>query len=209
LAEVSVPTAEGGWRDLLEPDGRGSQPYLGVGAWGDTDPAGAAAGGAASGSAVTLTGIPLGNEPVTVDWGFTFSQRWFDATLTWHVNGPTSAPVRELSWSLDTAATPATHDNAGTNRNGDVAGFPQWTVSTGGGATAAVAYRSGSARAAANRWYGHWYSSEAIIAFQSVQSAGGASLANGTYSGGRWRIGVTPTDNDTTFAQRLHTGVNS
>jgi hypothetical protein len=210
LTDLAVPTPGGGWREVLELDGRGTQPYLGVGGWGPNAPAGAAASVSVSGNglSVTLNAIPLGNQPVTVDWTLTFGQRWFDTSYTWHVNGPTSSPIRELAWSLDAAAMPTTNDDTGTSRSGDYAGFPRWITYSDGASTLAVAYRTGSSWSTANRWYGHQYAGESVVAFQPVWSPGGTTLANGTYNGGQWRIGVSSVGNDTGLAQTLSTGVN-
>jgi GH43 family beta-xylosidase len=209
VTELSVPVPGGGWRNTVEPDGPGTQPYLGVNAWGPTARAGAAASVTvtADGLGVTAAGIPLTGLPVTVDWTFRAGQNWLDTSYTWRVTGATSG-VRELGWSLDLAALPTLNDNAGANRDGDVAGFPQWTVATDGTATVATAYRTGSAWSTANRWYGHRYAGESVVAWQSVWSPGGATVAAGTYAGGQFRIGVSATGNDTALAQRLHATLN-
>jgi hypothetical protein len=209
LAELDVKNADGSWRTLLEPDGRATQPYAGVGGWGTTDSAGAAATTTVSpdGRTVTLLAIPIGNEPITADWKFQFGQTSFDTGITWHVNGTAATSVRELGLSFDTSASPTLNDNAGTNRSGDVAGFPTWTTASGGGGTVAVAYKSGSSWSTTNRWYGHAYSGEALIAWQSVWSATGATIPVGSYAGGTWRIGVSQANNDSALAASLAAGL--
>lgn len=211
LTDLAVPAPNGSWREMLEPDGRGTQPSLGVGAWGATDRAGPAASSTQSpdGLSVTLSGVPLGSQPVTVDWTLKFAQRWFDCSYTWHVNGPTTAGVQELSWSIDAAASPTANDDTGANRNGDVSGFPLWVTLSDGTVTTAIGYRNGSSWSTANRWYGHGYSNETIVAFQPVWSPSGTTLANGTYAGGTWRIGLSAAGNDSGLAQLLSNTVNS
>ena len=209
LASLDIKTADGGWRSLLEPDGRGTQPYAGVGAWGTTDSAGAAASisVSADGLTVTLMGIPIGGQPITADWTFRLGQTSFDTGLVWHVQGTSATSVRELGLSFDTSASPTTNDSGGTNRSGDVAGFPQWTTASGGGSTVAVAYKTGSAWSTTNRWYGHQYSGESLIAWQSVWSSAGATIPVGTYNGGTWRVGVSQVNNDSALAARLSSGL--
>lgn len=210
LTELSIAMPGGGWRNLLDRDGVVSGPTMGVGSFGRTDVGLTAAASSLSpdGLTLTVTGIPMGGQPVTSDWVIKFDQRWFDSTLTWHVSGPTTAPIYEMGWSIDSAATPTIDDDVADNRDGDVPGFPQWIAATDTSTTLATAYRPSSAWSAANRWYAHGYASEGIVAWQSIWAPGGTTLPTGTYAGGRWRVGGTAVATDKPFAQMLRAGVS-
>ncbi|UYM05917.1 glycoside hydrolase family protein [Solicola gregarius] len=67
--------ARGGWRRVLNDDFRATAPYLAVGNFGSTDPAGKPRRVAVrkDGRRLALRGVPLGDEPARVDWRFRFS----------------------------------------------------------------------------------------------------------------------------------------
>jgi hypothetical protein len=142
---------------------------------------------------------------VTADWSFRFDRDWLDTSLTWHVTGPTTAPVWEVALSVD-PALPRFGDDTAIPRAGDVSGFPRWTLATDGTATLALAYRTGSAWSEAN----HWFSDPGtgIFSWQPVWRPGGQSWATGDYAGGTWRVGVSPRAEDRDLADGLYAGVN-
>lgn len=204
LTELAVPTADGGWQNLLESRNRGTVPYLAVGGFGATDRPGAPARVTLHGRNLTLHDVPLGNEPVTVDWTFRFDRRWFDTSLNWQVRGATTAPVWEVALSVDTVLEQL-GDNVADERAGDAPGFPQWTLASGDTASVAVAYRDGSAWAEKNRWYSP---SESLHSWQPLWQPGGQEWSPGRYAGGTWRIGASTTPADRTLAARLYDGLN-
>ncbi|GAB3423695.1 family 43 glycosylhydrolase [Flindersiella endophytica] len=184
---------------------RATAPYLGVGGWGQTDRTGAAARvEIRNGDTLSLTGIPLGDEPVTADWTLAFENDRIDSQLTWQVNGTTSAPVWEASFGFDTTFT-TIGDDQNLGREGDVAGFPRWLLASNDGLTFAAAYRDGSAWATDNRWF---QGTTGLISVQSLWAGGGKAWAPGTYAGGRWRMALSPTSADTGLAERLAAEVN-
>jgi hypothetical protein len=212
LTELSVPRGDGTWRNLLGVSGRGTVPYLAVGAFGDTDRPGAAARTEVSGTDAMLRGVPLGDEPVAADWSFRFAADWLDTSVTWHVTGATSAPVWEAALSVDPAAS-AYGDEVAVPREGDIAGFPRWTLASdpggdgsGGPSTVALAYRAGSAWAEANRWFGP--PGVGFFSWQPLWRPGGQAWPPGDYAGGTWRVGVSPRADDRALAEALHAGVN-
>ncbi|MET8908943.1 glycoside hydrolase [Micromonospora sp. NPDC004551] len=200
------PTGRGAYRPVTDSSFRSTAPYLAVGTFGPTDTAGAARNVTVSpdGTDVRLAGIPLGDEPVTVDWRFRFAPTTVDVDLTWHVTGPTSAPVWEAAWNVD-SALPRLEDPAGADRDGDAAGFTRWTLATDETTTLAVAYRDGSAWSEDNRWFNRPSGS---IAWQPLWQPGGRSLPVGDLAGGTWRIGVSGAPADTGFAEALAASLN-
>ena len=191
----------GEWRDVLAGAGRGTLPYAGVGGFGDRDRPGPAASveSSADGRELVLRGIPIGDEPITVDWRFTFNDDTLDTGFTWHVAGATSAPVWEAGWSLDPAFD-RFGDPGGLERGGDVSGFPAWAIAYDDEATLAAAYRAGSAWAEANRWYSP---PDGAMSWQPLWRPGGMPIPRGTLPGGTWRLGVSPRGADTAYAQQL------
>lgn len=188
-------------------DGDGTAPYAGIGGYGDSARAGSPGRvhvDRRTGS-VTLSAIPLGREPIAVDWTLRFMAEAFDSHLRWHVNDQTSAPVFEAGWALDTALPTLGDDVLAERPVGDIFGYPKWVLATDGTVTLAAAYREGSA------WqeYDHWTNPQVgVVALQSIQSGVGFTWSPGSYAGGTWRIGVSPTGNDSAFAERLYTAVN-
>jgi hypothetical protein len=200
LRALAVDPAGGGaYRPVLDASARPTGPYLAVGGWGATDVAGPAAGVSATGDQVRLTGIPMGDEPVTADWTLAVDGSRVDSELTWHVGGATTAAVWEAALSVDTALA-TVGDPGGLDRDGDVGGFPAWVLASSPGLTLAAGYRTGSSWATDNHWFQR---SHGLLALQSLWAPGGRSWPAGTYAGGRWRFGVSATANDTALADTL------
>jgi hypothetical protein len=197
---------DGQWRDVLANQGRGTLPYAGVGGFGDRDRPGAPASieSSADGRELTLHDIPIGDEPITVDWHFTFNDDTVDTAFTWNVAGPANAPVWEAGWSLDPAFT-RFGDPGGLDRAGDVSGFPAWAIAYDDSTTLAAAYKAGSAWAEANRWYSP---SDGMMSWQPLWRPGGMPIPQGTLAGGTWRLGVSPNGADTGYAQQLAAELN-
>jgi len=196
------------YRQVMGNSFRGTVPYAGVGNFGDTDRPGAAAGVTLSSDKrqLTLTGIPIGHQPITVDWTFNFADQTFDQTFTWHVSGQTTAPVWEAGWNWDTTL-PRLGDSANLNRpTGDVHGFPYWTLAGDDGISLVAAYKSGSAWSEDNRWYNPDYGN---VAWQPHWQPGGKPLPPGDYPGGTWRIGASPRAADTAYADQLYAQLNA
>jgi hypothetical protein len=206
LTELSVKRADGTWQNLIEDGARGTRPYLGVGGFGGSDLPGAAAHTEITGDDVTLSGIRLGDEPVTADWSFRFAADSFETSLLWHVNGATTAPVWEAGLSVDPVAT-RYGDETLLPRTGDAPGFPHWTLASGDAGSLALAYRRGSAWAEANHWFSE--PGDGIFSWQPLWHPGGQEWAPGDYQGGTWRVGVSPHPDDRELAERLHTAVNA
>ncbi|HZC51565.1 MAG TPA: family 43 glycosylhydrolase, partial [Mycobacterium sp.] len=204
LTSLAAPI-DGQWRELLDNSFRGTVPYLGVGGFGATDPPGAPAAVNVGADSVALSGIPMGNEPVTADWTFAFDTDWFDMTLGWQVTGALSALAFEVAWSLDTAL-PRVGDPAGLDRSGDVPGFPHWTLAGDDSQSLVAAYRQGSAWAQTNHWFDP---PDGALSWQPLWAPGGSSWPAGDYAGGTWRIGVSAQPADTAFAEQLYAGVNA
>ncbi|GAA5199718.1 hypothetical protein GCM10023322_75980 [Rugosimonospora acidiphila] len=206
LTSMQVPIG-GSWRELLDAQFRGTLPYAGIGGFGATDPPGAAATVSTSADrrTITLSGIPVGSQPVTVDWRLQAATGWLDQSFTWHVTGAVHAPAWEVGWSLDTTL-PQVGDNLTAARSGDAAGFPEWTLASDSTVSLVAAYRQGSAWATTNRWYDP---ADGAISWQPLWANGGTAWPPGDYPGGTWRLGVSPHPADTAFADALYGGLNA
>jgi Glycosyl hydrolases family 43 len=201
------PSGQGNYRPALDSSWRPTGPYLAVGGFGDTDRPGAAAGVQPSpdGRSLALTGIPLGDEPATVDWTLDFGERSFDQSFRWHVTAPLSASAWEVAWSWDTALAHV-GDASGTDRPaGDVHGFGDWTMAYGDDTTLVAAYKRGSAWSEDNRYFDP---PDGGVSWQPLWQIGGRSLAPGDYAGGTWRIGASGSSADAGFADRLAAELN-
>ncbi|MGH3730232.1 MAG: family 43 glycosylhydrolase [Micromonosporaceae bacterium] len=196
-----------GYRPALDSSFRSTGPYLAVGGFGATDSAGAAGGVTVSpdGTRVDLTGVPLGDEPVTADWSFQFAETTFDTSLTWKVTGQTNAPVWEAALSVD-STQPTLGDPDGFGRDGDATGFPAWTMGTDDGLSVVTAYRAGSAFSEDNRWY---HPASGSVSWQPLWQPGGRTFPAGEYAGGTWRFGFSGTERDAGYADRLAADLNS
>lgn len=204
IASLEVdPDGDGTYRQVLDRSFRGTLPYLAVGGFGDTDRPGAAGAVESSDDRLVLRDIPLGDEPVTVDWTFELADETFDVTFDWHVSGPLSAPVWEVAWNLDTTlptlGDPADHDRPG----GDARGFTDWTIAYDDELTLAAAYRPGSAWSEDNRWFNP---PGRNVAWQPLWQPGGRAWPPGDYAGGTWRIGASDRPADSAFADGLWPG---
>jgi hypothetical protein len=150
-----------------------------------------------------LRDIPLGDEPVTVDWTFELADETFDVTFDWHVRGALSAPAWEVAWNLDTTL-PVLGDPADIDRpGGDVRGFADWTIAYDDELTLAAAYKPQSAWDEDNRWFNL---AGRNVAWQPLWQPGGRAWPAGDYAGGTWRIGASDRPADREFADRLWTG---
>jgi hypothetical protein len=198
------PNGHRDYRPAFDSTGRSTAPYLAVGNFGATDLSGPAARVESRGTSLSLRGILFGDEPVTADWSFGFGARTFDLRLTWTVRGATTAPVWEAALNVD-SALPDQGDPGGFNRDGDVAGLPNWSMATGPGLSVVTAYRQGSAWSADNHWYDP---STGGVAWQPLWQPGGRALPPGTYDAGRWRIGFSGTERDVPFADTLASDLN-
>jgi hypothetical protein len=198
------PAGQAQYKPALDSSSRATAPYLGVGNFGATDLTGAAAQVQTEDGKLTLKGIPLGDEPITADWSFTFGAKTFDTSLHWNVNQPPTAPLWEVSFNVDSALADQ-GDPTGFGRNGDYPGLPKWSMATGPGLSVVSAYKQGSAWAADNHWYDP---ANAAIAWQPLWQPGGRAWQPGSYDGGTWRFAFSPTERDTTFADDLATGMS-
>ncbi|MGI9157004.1 MAG: family 43 glycosylhydrolase [Marmoricola sp.] len=211
----TAPTAElrsyqtrvaGRWKELLDDGFRGTGPYAGIGGFGDTDRAGAARAVRLPrrSDVVSVEAIPIGDEPVSVDWRFKFTGSYVDMSMRWHVNGKLSAPAWEAGWSLD-SVLPRVGDPGDLDRPaGDAHGFSPWTMSGDDQVSLVAAYREGSAWNEANRWF------EPHVGEVAWQPLWGFGLPwpVGDYDGGTWRIGVSGHREDVAFADSLYAGIN-
>jgi hypothetical protein len=213
LSSLAVdPAGSGSYRELLATSQRGTVPYLGVGAFGDTRRPGAPAGVdvAADGRSLTVRGIPFGAEPVTADWTFCFGDQSFDHELRWHVASSPSAPVYEVAWAFENALR-AVGDDTNTSRSGDVPGFPAFSLASDDRLTLIAAYRNGSAWRTDNRFFFPAQTDVVpgvALAWQPLWAANGTSWGTGSYPGGAWRIGASAHTADTAYGAQLAAGIN-
>ncbi|MEJ7651083.1 MAG: DUF2961 domain-containing protein [Nakamurella sp.] len=199
IVSMDVATGTGAWRPVLDADYRGTAPYLAVGAFGNTDVAGAAGTVTVDGSTIRLADIPLGDEPVTADWTIDAGSAGVTTSVTAKVMGATTAPAWEVSMTFDGVGA-RTGDDVNPNRAvGDIQGFGRWSQSTSNTASFAAACQSGSAFGADNRYVA---GSGALI-WQPLWAPGGRALPTGTYQVGTWRFGASPIGNDDTLGARL------
>lgn len=194
------------YRPVLRADYRGTRPYLGVGGWA-TDLAGPAAEVDVDAAAHTLAlrRIPIGDEPITVDWSFDLDREAFDFALTWRVDAEPSAPVWEAGWSLDTDLTEVGDDLAPARPRGNIGGFPRWIRAADDAIALIVAYAGDSAWMTANRWF---HGDVGVIAWQTLWAPGGERWGPGVYPGGRWRIGAARPQDEPAYAPDLWGAIN-
>ena len=207
IAALGVsPSGLGAYQPVLRADYRGTRPYLGVGGWA-TDVAGPAAEVEVDerAGALTLRGISIGDEPVTLDWSFDFRLESFDLALTWRVEAEPSAPVWEVGWSLDTALTEVGDDLAPARPRGDIRGFSRWVRAADSAVALIIVYSGGSAWMTANRWF---HGTVGMITWQALWAQGGATWRPGVYPGGRWRIGAALPEHELDYAAELWSALN-
>jgi hypothetical protein len=195
------PTGQRNYRPALDSSFRSTAPYLAVGGWGPTDPAGAAADIQVSpdGTRLALLGIPMGNQPVTADWILTFGKATLRIDLSWNVAGRTERPVYEAAMSVDSTFT-TVGDPVAESRNGNAAGLPAWTMGTGDQLSVVSAYLPGSAWRSDNHWFD---SGSGVMTWQPLWQPTGGTWPTGVYSGGTWLLGASGQPNDTAFADSL------
>ncbi|MCT2584535.1 family 43 glycosylhydrolase [Actinophytocola gossypii] len=195
-------------RDILDASARSTAPYLAVGGWGPTDRARAAARIVISpnGSRIGLLGIPMGNEPVTADWTLEFTDDRLDTSLSWRVTGATTTGVWETALGLDSVDTAMVGNNVRLDLDSDQPGYPRWLVTRTSDVTLVAAYRDGSSWSTDNQWYQRRHG---LISMQSLWDAGGRSWPAGVYPGGRWRFGVSESNDLENLGDVLHAEVNS
>ncbi len=199
IRSMEVADGTGGWRQVLDDDFRGTSPYLGVGQFGATDVTGPAQQVEVDGSSLRLEGVPFGNEAATADWTFELGTNALTTSVTADLAEPPAAPVWEASMTFDGTGE-RTGDDADPDRpGGDVAGFPAWTQSSGGGATVAARFAPGSSWGTDNRFY----AGQGAVVWQPHWQPGGRALAPGTYDLGTWRLGASPFGGDDELGARL------
>ncbi|MEN5075129.1 DUF2961 domain-containing protein [Isoptericola cucumis] len=199
IRSMEVADGTGGWRQVLDDDFRGTSPYLGIGQFGATDVTGPAQRVEVDGSSLRLEGVPFGNEAATADWTFELGTNALTTSVTADLAEPPAAPVWEASMTFDGTGE-RTGDDADPDRpGGDVAGFPAWTQSSGGGATVAARFAPGSSWGTDNRFY----AGQGAVVWQPHWQPGGRDLAPGTYDLGTWHLGASPFGGDDELGARL------
>jgi hypothetical protein len=196
------PSGHRAYRTVLDGSWRTTGPYLAVGQWGPTDPAGAAprAELSADGTRLALPDVPFGDEPATADVVFTFTDALVQLDLSVNLAAPPHQPIWEIAWNLD-SALPLVGDPGGEDRNGDATGFPAWTMATADGISLVCAYRPGSAWRTDNHWF---YPAQGMTTWQPLWAPNGATpLTSGAYRTGTWLLGASGTRHDTTYANWL------
>ncbi|HLR84277.1 MAG TPA: glycoside hydrolase, partial [Nocardioidaceae bacterium] len=198
-----------GWRRVLDDDALSTAPYLAVGNFASTDPAGAADNVVESGDSrrLSLPDVPLGDEPISVDWRFRFAPEYVDMSLDWHVDGEPHAPVWEVAMAIDTALPRVGDDEVADRETGDVPGFPRYALASSKRATVAAAYLRGSSWRHDNSFVDR---SVGTFVWQSLWKQGGESVLPGaTYPGGTWRIGASARGHDRALGARLDRSLNA
>lgn len=203
---VADPSGAGNYRPVSDESFRGTAPYLAVGGWGPTDATGPAGSVQTSenGAGLVLSNVPMGDEPVTVDWSLEFGPSTFDMGFDWQVTGALSAPLREVAWNFDTVLEQV-GDEDSLDRNGDAPGFTDWTMATDDGMSVISAYQRGSAWSETNRFFDRPSGS---FAWQPHWDPAGSSWPVGEYAGGTWRTGFSGTRADVDQADQLAAELN-
>ncbi|MGO1510914.1 MAG: family 43 glycosylhydrolase, partial [Actinomycetales bacterium] len=191
LTSMDVRDGEG-WTPVLDGDYRATAPYLGVGNFGNTDVAGEPAGAELDGTLLTMSGIPMGDEPVIADWRIDFSEEWLDTSVDLSVTGPTTAPVWEASLTIDSAMARVGDDAEPERPQGDASGLARWTQATSEDASVATAHVPGSSWSEDNRFY----AGSGAVVWQPHWAPGGRDLPEGDYAAGTWRIGANTEAHD-------------
>jgi hypothetical protein len=194
---------------VLANDYRGSGPYLGISylgmaGWGNVARPGAATSVAMNDRSLVLKGVPLGKEPVTVDWSFCFDERTFDQTMRWKVSAPIANPVWEVGWGLDTML-PRQGDPLDLNRRGDVSSFAPWTIAYDDRLSLVTAYKDRSSWRTDNRWFS---AERGTTSWQALWRGGGTDWAPGEYAGGTWRTGASGKSGDRAYADQVAAALN-
>jgi hypothetical protein len=202
-----APDGDGDFRQVLNASTRENMPWIGVGAFSPVAPVGAAADVEVStdGRDVTLHGVPMVGQPVTVDWSFRFEDEWFDHDMTWHVEGATTADVYQVGWGLDTNLPKLGDDVIQDRERGHQRPFPSWSINWDDDITVVAAYEDGSAWADANVFYS---TAHGFTAWTPLWNSSGTEWAPGEYDGGRWRVGAGSGGPNVAYADQLHAALN-
>jgi len=204
IISLAVSPSGSAPRNVLDSAPRGTGPYIGAAAFGATDRAGAAAKveWGNDGRALTLREIPIGSQPVKVDWSFDFADETFDTSLVWNVASPIS--VKEASFAID--ATLSVFESDGKPRTGDVSGFSPFTMVSDANVTLVTAYKKGSAFRTTNHYvdsFGHF------VAWQyAFGGAGKAMVPAGALPGGHFRFGASNKGADLALGLILYDGLS-
>ncbi len=202
---ISSLVLPGSGRELISIGTQGARPYLTIDGFELSHQLGPPrlVERSPDGSHLLLRGLRVGDEPVEADWQFCFEPTWFDHNITWHVTGETTGEVWEVGWMLASSLIRASDaQESALWRN--IAGFAAWSLASDSSATLAVAYLPGSAWAEDNRWM-----IPTFLSWQSLWEPRGATWAVGSYSGGVWRVAVSPTSFDVDFAELVASALGS
>jgi hypothetical protein len=140
------------------------------------------------GKRLWLRGMPLGAQPISVDWTFCFRPEGFDHRITWHVQSPTR--VQQVGWSLASSLTFAQPS------------FGDVMFATDDVASLAVAYLARSAFAEAGRVYG-----TTNVLWQNLSDPKAVLWRAGTYQGGLQRVAVSKRGADMSLVQNTLTSL--
>ncbi|QBI18755.1 hypothetical protein ER308_03780 [Egibacter rhizosphaerae] len=199
------PEGEGNHREILNPTTRGTLPFVGVGQFSPVEPLGQPAEVVEEDDRLVLEGIPVGAEPITVDWELDFEDEWFDHEMTWHVDGEIRDDVYQVGWGLDTGL-PYLGDNDVLDRErGHAIPFSDWTINWDDDLTVVAAYEDDSAWADDDVFFSTAHN---FTAWTPLWESGGREWEEGTYEGGRWRIGASGEGPDAAYAEQLHAELN-
>ncbi|MEA4883707.1 MAG: hypothetical protein VB144_08635 [Clostridia bacterium] len=203
--------------ELLAYVGKPSTLWLGVGGWGThqpTKPMKVELVQEDGRTVLTMHGIRFAGflpttmgqvAPVEADWEFTFYNDCFDMSLTWRMLQDVYG-LQEAGWALN-IDLPWYGDSQENRRiSGDVQGFPRWIAWYGSKIGIAAAFRDGSSRCQANRWYGNLKSSYVIV--HTWWKPGGHGVEWGEYPAGTWRVRFFRGAADIDAASRLDEELN-
>jgi glycerophosphoryl diester phosphodiesterase len=202
------PAGQGAHREVLNASTRGTVPFIGVGQFSPVTPIGEPAEVVQSedGRSLSLLGIPMLGEPVTVDWEFSFDDEWFDHEMTWNVTGPTSAPVYQVGWGLDAGLTKLGDNDILDRERTHARPFSDWSINWDDDITVVAAYKDGSAWLDENVFYSTAHN---FVAWTPLWESGGREWPEGEYAGGIWRVGASGTGPDAEYASSLHAALNA
>jgi hypothetical protein len=201
---------DGEFREVLSRPFRGTLAYMAPERFGMRQVLGAAKAVEVSGDRIVLRDMPMGYQPITVDWTLDLGRQTLDTSFDWHVDAPMTAPVLETGWNLEVDYPRIGHPGD-LDDTGDLRGFPEWVLASDDASSLAVAYREGSAWGEDNTWFravNNFGDEHSDVAWQSVWNSRGEYIPPGDYEGGTWRIGASDAPDDTAFADELYRQVN-